>query len=199
MIQGSMDESTEGVTLPASFIFDVLREYESMKALCKPAFEMASHLDPSKPDALTDIKTYNAVCAWIETHVGQASVRNAGRVTGARFYEAMIKGQSASGSLPAKKLSESTPISVMEALCWATASLIHDPKKRGWEIAEQGATSIVMRRTQTFNCVLQEGMLLSLLERTRVQLPGVTHDTCRRRGDKFCTYRCAWIQTQRLR
>jgi len=190
MIQGSMDESTEGVTLPAGFIFDVLREYGSMKTLCKPAFEMAAHLDPNKPDALTDIKTYNAVCAWIETNVGQASVRNAGRATGTRMYEAIIKG---------KKLSESTPAAVMEALCWATGTLIHDPKKRGWEIAEQAATSIVMRRTQTFNCVLQEGMLLSLLERTRVQLPGVAHDSCRRRGDKFCTYRCTWIQTQRLR
>ena len=194
-----MDESTEGVTLPAGFVFDVLREYESMKTLCRPAFEMAAHLDPNKADALTEIKIYNAVCAWIETHIGQASVRNAGRATGTRMYEAMIKGRSSPVSLAGKKLSENTPIAVMEALCWASVTLIHDPQKRGWEVAEQAATSIVMRRTQTFNCVLQEGMLLSLLERTRVQLPGVTHETCRRRGDKFCTYRCTWIQTQRLR
>lgn len=185
-----MDESTDGVMLLSGFVFDVLGEYESMRSLCKPAFEMAAHLDPSKPDVLTDMKTYNAVCAWIETHVGQASVRNAGRAIGARAYDAMV----AAGKVP-----ENTPFGVMEALCWAASALIQDPKKRGWEVAAQGATFITMRRTQTFNCLLQEGMLLSLLERTRVQLPGVVHETCRRRGDPFCTYRCTWIQTMRLR
>jgi hypothetical protein len=190
MPQPIMDESTDGVTLLSGFVFDVLNEYESMRALCKPAFEMAAHLDPKKPEALTDIKTYNAVCAWIETHVGQASVRNAGRAIGDRAYDAIVK---------ANKLSDNTPLGVMEALCWAASTLIQDPKKRGWEIAEQTQSSITMRRTQTFNCILQEGMLLSFLERTRVQMPGVVHETCRRRGDAFCTYRCTWIQTVRLR
>lgn len=41
-------------------------------------------------------------------------------------------------------------------------------------------------RPRTFNCILQEGLLLSLVERTAVLMPSVSHSACTRRGDPFC-------------
>ena len=48
-----MDKSTQGVTLWAGFIFDILGIYEeSRKTFAKALFEMAEDLDPSQPTAL---------------------------------------------------------------------------------------------------------------------------------------------------
>ena len=54
-----MDDSTEGVTLLSGFVFDVLAEFEDMRRICAPAFDMAAHLDrerPGDPCAFTGMK-----------------------------------------------------------------------------------------------------------------------------------------------
>ena len=180
-----MDDSTEDVTLLSGFVFDVLQEYEGMKRICAPIFSIAEKLDRAKPEQLTAMSTYNEICDWVEANVGRASIRDAGRAIGNRAFDSMVK----SGTLP-----DTSPSSMMQALKWAASTMIQDPKRRGWDIQEDSPRKIVMKRTQTFNCVLQEGLLLSLLERTGVLMPSVRHATCTRQGDEFCTYELTWLQ-----
>jgi hypothetical protein len=179
-----MNESTEGVTLLTSFVFDVLREYEAMQKVCRPAFDMAKDLDRS-PGVYCSMNIYNDVCTWIEQNIGSASIRKAGIAIGSRIYDNII-AQS--------KIKDATPLAMMESLKWAASVMIRDPQGRGWEIYECQATSLVMRRTQTFNCVMQEGLLLSLVDRTGVLGPDVEHRACTRRGDEFCEYRLSWFR-----
>jgi|SRR6185312_12506641 len=179
-----MDNTTDGVTLLTGFVFDVLEEYKGMKRVCGPAFEMAASLDPRRPDEFCPIALYNDVCGWIEKNVGAASIRKAGMAIGSRVFDAIVK---------ANKMSEPTPLAMMQSLKWAASTMIRDPKQRGWEILEGEDGRIVMRRTQTFNCMMQEGLLLALVERTKVEAPDVAHDKCVSRGDEFCEYTLTWL------
>jgi hypothetical protein len=179
-----MDHSTTNVTLLAGFVFDVLREYQHMRRVCGPAFEMAKHLDPGKPEELCSIDLYNDVCTWIEQNIGEASIRKAGIAIGERAYNNIIAQD---------KMKDPTPLGILEALKWAASTMIQDPKGRGWTIVSHDAHSVMMRRTQTFNCILQEGLLLSLVERTEVQGADIEHVRCVRNGDEFCDYRITWM------
>ena len=183
-----MDESTDGVTLLTGFVFDVLGEYEDTRRLCEPAFAMASKLDPNRLDDWCSIEIYNNICDWIEENVGGASIRRAGVAIGARAFANIVKEG---------KIEEPTPRAMMDALAWAASVMIRDPKARGWEIVDGTATSIRMRRTQTFNCLLQEGLLLSLIEKTGVLMPSVSHVKCTRRGDDYCEYDLKWLKPTR--
>ena len=178
-----MDPSTEGVTLHAGFVFDVLDVYRDVGRTCGPAFDMARALDPTKKDAVCPIDTYNAICDWLEQNVGRARIREAGVAIGRRVY-ARIEASLG--------IEDRTPLALMEALQWAAATMIHDPRGRGWEILERTGARIVMRRTQTFNCTMQEGLLLSFLERTGVDRPRVAQVRCVRSGDEFCDYGLEW-------
>lgn len=180
-----MDESTEGVTLLSGFIFDVLAEYEPMAQLCAPAFDLAADLDREQPTARVPISIYNDICEWIEHNVGTASIRDAGRAIGGRIYEQMVT----SGAIG----EDASPIDVLKALKVAADLMIQDPKKRGWEILEAGSRRCRMRRTQTFNCTLQEGLLRSLVERTSVLSVDVEHLRCTRRVDRYCEYTVSWV------
>ena len=158
-----MDNSTQGVTLWAGFIFDILSIYEgSRETFAKALFEMAEDLDPSQPTALVPIDLYNDVCKWIEDNLGAANLRRAGVAIGERAYEQMT----ASGQLE----SEPAPAAILEQLKQVASFMIQDPRGRGWEILGVEEGSIRMRRTQTFNCTLQEGLLRSLVKRTGVDL-----------------------------
>jgi len=48
--------------------------------------------------------------------------------------------------------------------------------------------------SQTFNCMMQDGLLMRLLELTGVTLPSVNHARCTRRGDAFCEYELRWLR-----
>lgn len=182
-----MDESTRGVTLNVGFVFDVLQEYEDSRKLLKPLFAMADGLDPERPNSVCPIDVYNDVCTWIERNVGESSIRNAGRAIAGRVYANISRG-----GRDAK-----TPMEIAESLKWAADNMIQDPKHRGWEIRESGDSKIVMRRTQTFNCIMQEGLLLRLLELTQVTMPEVKHAKCTRKGDDYCEYTMTWLRTRR--
>ncbi|HVJ89094.1 MAG TPA: hypothetical protein VM580_04765 [Labilithrix sp.] len=176
-----MDPSTQGVTLMSEFVLDILAEYEHVRDVCAPAFEMARSV---KPGGWVRIDLYNDVCSWIEENVGSVSMRQTGIAIGARAYEAILK----SGTITAP-----TPLAMMEALRWAATVTVRDPRGRGWEIIESTDKSVTMRRTQTFNCTVQEGVLVSFIEKTGVEGIDVDHYTCTRRGDEFCQYRLTWV------
>jgi hypothetical protein len=179
-----MDNGTDGVTLLTGFVFDVLQEYRAMKKTCQPVFDMAKGLDPNRQDEWCNMSIYNDVCTWIEQHIGESSIRKAGIAIGNRAYDNIVKTQG---------MTSPTPLAMMESLRWAAANMIRDPKGRGWEIVSNTPKTITMRRTQTFNCIMQEGLLLSLVERTKVESPDVEHVKCTRRGDEFCEYRLNWL------
>ncbi len=180
-----MDNSTEGVTLLTGFVFDVLKEYEHMKKTAGPIFKLAEGLDPKKTDAVCSITVYNDICTWVEQNIGIASIRKAGVAIGNRAFDNIVANQ---------KLTKPTPLAMMEALKWAASVMIQDPKGRGWEIVSSDDFSVLMRRTQSFNCMLQEGLLTSLAERTGVQGLDVDHVKCTRKGDPFCEYRLSWVK-----
>jgi hypothetical protein len=179
-----VDHSTEGVTLLTGFVHDVLGEYQHMKKVCGPAFALAKDLDAGKHDDWCSITIYNDVCQWIEANVGAASIRQAGIAIGHRVSENIVKNG---------KMTSPTPLAMLEALKWAASVMIRDPKGRGWEILSAEDGDIHLRRTQTFNCTMQEGLLLSLVERTGVEGADVRHDKCTQRGDEYCEYRLTWL------
>lgn len=180
-----MDHSTEGVTLRSGFVFAVLNQYESMKSVCRPIFEMASDLDPSHPEQMCEMSLYNDICDWIEKTFGAANIRKAGEAIGNEVYNQLVK-DGALGENP-------SPLQILQGLKQAASFMISDPKGRGWEIVDSADKRVRMRRTQTFNCKLQEGLLVSLVERTGVMLPSVEHARCTRRGDEFCEYEVNWV------
>ncbi|MCC6874792.1 MAG: hypothetical protein IT378_10845 [Sandaracinaceae bacterium] len=179
-----MDESTEGVTLYAGFVFDVVNEYRSMGRACAPLFEMVQHLDPNDPTRQVPMQLYNDVCAWVERSFGRANIRDAGRAIGKRAFDQMVKDGVIKAGI--------TPPEILEQLKRVASIMIQDPKGRGWEILESADRRVVMRRTQTFNCPLQEGLLVSLVERAGATLPRVAHSKCARQGAEFCDYEVTW-------
>jgi hypothetical protein len=181
-----MNESTDGVVLQAGFIFDLLASYDvSRENFSAPLFEMATDLDPNQPSAMVPISLYNKMCTWIETNLGSSNLRRAGELVGNRAYEQMVSEPSME-STPA-------PLEMMKQLVQVASNMIQDPLGRGWEILEEAPGRIVMRRTQSFNCVLQEGLLQSLTQRCDVTLVSVRHVTCVREGGQFCDFEVTWF------
>ena len=181
-----MNTSTEGVTLYYGFILDLLKCYEkNREGFAKGLFEMAPSLDSDDPTQPVPMQLYDDMCQWIEVNIGKASVSTAGRAIGSRAYDYMIQ---------TKAISESpTPLEILKGLKKAASVMIQDPMGREWEIMEANEGSITIRRTQTFNCILQEGLLKSLIMRAEVMVPQAEHVACVREGAEFCDYKVTWM------
>lgn len=180
-----MDESTDGVTLHAAFIWKVVEPFRDMERLCAPLFEMVEHLRTVEPTSPAPMSLYNDACAWIERNLGAASVRAAGQAIGRNAFTRMRREGAITWDMG--------PAEAIAALARAVRVTIQDPKKRGWELVDQGEGRVIVRRTQTFNCVMQEGVLLALVEGTRCVMPRVEHVRCTRTGDPFCEYEVRWL------
>ncbi len=181
-----MNNSTEGVRIHAGVISDLLRNYEhSRKGIGAPLFALAARLDLTDPTAWVPMEKYNEMCDWIETKLGPANMKIAGQRIGERVYDAVISS-GAVGEDP-------KPIQMLEALKHAADTMIEDPLKRGWQILEQTETSIVMRRTQTFNSTLQHGLLTSLVSKTGVRMPSVKLRQAVAAGAEFDEYEISWV------
>lgn len=180
-----MDDSTDGVTLYAGFVLTVVDGFRDMQRHCGPLFELVRDLDPTLPRKPVPIAVYNEVCAWIEQNLGVASLRAAGAAIGRASYLRLRR----EGAIAP----EAQPADALGALARAVRTTVQDPKKRGWELVEVIDGCVLMRRTQTFNCVMQEGVLLAFVEGTGVTMPRVDHLRCTRRGDEFCEYEVRWL------
>lgn len=181
-----MNHSTEGVTLNAGFIGDLLANYKGKENTLafKPIFEMAKGINFDDPQALAPMKLYNDMCSWIEKNLGPANLRRAGEFVGSRAYDQMVKFNFITTS--------SAPPDILKALVEVASIMIQDPKKRGWELVESESKRVVMRRTQTFHPVLQEGLLKSMVERTDVQFVRVTYLKSVADGDEFDEFQISW-------
>lgn len=180
-----MNQSTDGVTLDAGFVSDLLALYEG-NPLARELFAMAESIDREHADARVPIQHYNDMCAWIERKLGPANLRKAGETMGARVYDHMVGG----GRLPA----EPTPVELLRELARSTALLIRDPHGRGWELLEEGEERAVLRRTQTFHPVLQEGLLKALVARSGRALPRVRYLQSVKDGAEYDDYEVTWME-----
>ena len=179
-----MDNSTEGVTLAAVFISDILKLYDG-KSDQSTLKNMAADYDLSSPMNQVPMQLYNDMCHWIESEIGEANTRRVGRKIGETAYQGMV-AQNMLGHEP-------SPADVMEALAKVASLMIQDPKSRGWEIIETEKKHIIMRRTQTFNSTLQLGLLEGILRKTKAIAPRVSYVKMVEKGDEFDEYKITWI------
>ncbi len=182
-----MNNSTEGVTLYAGFISDLLLNYQENKnTFAAGLFELTKNTDLSDPTARVPIKLYNDMADWIIKNLGPASLRKAGEVVGARAHLQMVQGRHIGPN--------STPQDILQALKEIADIMVQDPLGRGWTILEKGEKHVVMRRTQTFNPVLQEGLLKALVtQHSEANFVIVKYLKSVRQGDEFDEFEITWI------
>lgn len=182
-----MNNSTEGVTLYAGFLSDLLANYQKERsAVFQPLFAMAKDFDLSNPTTLVPIGVYNEMCDWIERKLGPSNLRKAGEFIGARVYDLMIQAKYIS--------SHATPQEILRGLQKVAGEAIQDPLGRGWEILELGDKRAVLRRTQTFHPILQEGLLKALVKRGGQQTVMVRYLKSVAQGDEFDEYEVLWYR-----
>jgi len=181
-----MNNSTEGVTLHAGFISDLLLNYKGReKTIAAGLFELAKDIDLSNPTLKVPMKLYNDMCDWIERELGPANLRKAGEAIGARAFTLMVQAKNISP--------DSAPQEILQALKEVAGFVIQDPLGRGWTILEMTEERAVIRRTQTFNSVLQEGLLKALaLQSTKVRYAKVGYLKSVHQGDRFDEYEVIW-------
>lgn len=178
-----MNNSTENVTLIAVFVSDVLSFYP--QADYPELYALVAGHDLSQSMNLVPMQVYNDVCAYVENNIGKVSIKRVGRKIGESAYAAMQQ----QGLLGEKN----SPLQIMEALATVAKAVIQDPQGRGWDILDAGASSLVMRRTQTFNSTLQFGLLETLLYKSGAASPKVSYRTSVENGDEFDEYLLTWI------
>jgi hypothetical protein len=186
----TVNHSTDGVTLDAGFVADLLALYEG-KPLARELVAMADAASLADASARVPMQLYNDMCAWIEQKLGPANLRKAGETMGARVHEHVV----ASGRLSA----DPTPVELLRELARSTRALIRDPLGRGWEILEEGAGRVVMRRTQTFHPVLQEGLLKALVARSGRPMARVRYLRSVKDGAEFDDYEVTWMEVAAVR
>lgn len=180
-----MDPSTDGVTLNAAFVQDILNMFDGKPNDLAHLKLMTAPCDLSQPDNKVPMHIYNQMCDYVLQEIGPANTR----VLGHRIGETAFLGMMQAGLLPDKP----TPLQVMEALVLVANVMIQDPKGRGWQILEQQPGRIVMRRTQTFNSVLQLGLLAGLLAKTGVGMARVNYLNQMEHGASFDEYVLTWL------
>lgn len=180
-----MDNSTDGVSLLAVFINDVLAEIKKMNVNLKDAQDILAGHNISNPYVYVPIKIYNDLCAWVENNLGEQAIIEVGKNIGETVYSALIEN----GIISA----DAKPIEIMEGLVIAAASMIKDDKERGWEIVKENNNSIQMRRTQTFNSKLQVGLLRGLISKCKlVKNVNVAYVREVKKGDEYDEYLVQW-------
>jgi predicted hydrocarbon binding protein len=180
-----MDEANdEGeVTVPTALVLDLVDECRHLGAVAAPLIRMTRHLDVERPGERCSIDLLNDASDWIERELGMTSVRLAGRQVGHRFFAAMRT----------LGLPEAPPtLQLMRTLENASRKIVSDPQDLGWELLRHDHQSAVMRNTQDTNCVLSEGVLLSLMDHTPARRVHVRQVNCARRGDEHCDFEITW-------
>jgi len=180
-----MDKSTENVTIYADVVDDVLKNYLDKRNEYKELFDMANGYDISKPTNKIPIQVYLNMCDWIEKKLGKFNLIRIGRNIGESTYETMLSKKMIVGKCP--------PLEVMKALIITAHLGVQDPKKRGWEIVSSTEKSIIMRKTQNFNTVLQLGLLDGLIRKSGVVGVNVSLDKEISKGAEYDEYLITWL------
>lgn len=152
-----MDNSTEGVTLLAGYVSDVLETVKELGHPVEGLEAIVAGFPLDNPYKQIPMEIYNNACNWVEKELGEENVIEVGKKIGARAYDILIDNHIVT--------SDANVIEIMEGIEIAASTTIQDPQERGWELLTQTEISIVMRRTQTFNSKLQLGLLEGLTKR----------------------------------
>ncbi|TAH21668.1 MAG: hypothetical protein EAZ08_02905 [Cytophagales bacterium] len=180
-----MNNSTEGVTLLAAFINDVISEVSKLNIDMKDLLAYTEGYDVKNIYNHVPITIYNDMCAWVEDKLGEETLKNIGRNIGETVYSGLLSN----GIIQ----EDTTPLALMEGLVIAASAMINDPQDRGWEIINSDSNSLEMRRTQTFNSKLQLGLLRGLMEKCpKVKTVSVSYTKEIAKGDKFDQYLVRW-------
>ncbi|MCU0393542.1 MAG: hypothetical protein MUE81_20700 [Thermoflexibacter sp.] len=180
-----MDNSTEGVTLLAVFINDVLVEIEKLNIDRKSIQAILEGHDISNPYNHIPMIVYNNLCHWVETNLGENTIIQVGKNIGETVHKALIEN----GIIQ----ENAKPLDIIEGLVIAAASMIQDNKERGWEIIKSSDKQLIMRRTQTFNSKLQIGLLEGLVSKCpSVSTVNVSYLKEVIKGDDFDEYLVKW-------
>jgi len=180
-----MDKSIDNVTIYADVIEDMLKNYQDKKQEYKELFDIASGYDFSKSLNKIPLQVYVNMCDWIEHKLGKFNLIRIGRNIGESTYETMIDKKMIVGKCP--------PLDVMKALIITAQLGVQDPKKRGWEIVSSTEKSIVMRKTQNFNKVMQLGLLDGLVRKSGVVGVNVSLDKEVSKGSDYDEYLITWL------
>ncbi|TAE76310.1 MAG: hypothetical protein EAZ85_00110 [Bacteroidetes bacterium] len=125
------------------------------------------------------------MCGWIEENLGKFNLIRVGRNIGETAYQGMLDNKLFSDS--------ATPHQIMEALVVVASQMIQDKLERGWKIIESNDNFVVMQRTQTFNSILQLGLLDGLIRKTKVSGVKVEYVREIAKGNEFDEYKISWI------
>lgn len=180
-----MNEVSEedDLTVPCGLVLDLVEECRHLGAVAQPLIKMTRHLDPQRPEDRCSLDVFNDASDWIERELGMTSVRLSGRQIGHRIFAAM-RGLG---------LSETpTTLQLLRQLEGASRSIVRDAEGHGWDLMRHDQLSAVMRNTQELNCILLEGVMLSLLERTSAVGCQVKQVACTRLGDDACDFELSW-------
>lgn len=116
-----MDRFTEGVTIFAGAIEDVLKIYADKKQDYKELFDLAKGYDISKPTNKIPIVVYTQMCDWIESKLGKFSLIRIGRNIGESTYDMMLSYRMIEGKV--------SPMDVMKALILTSHKGVQGPQK----------------------------------------------------------------------
>jgi hypothetical protein len=179
-----MNNSTENVTLYATFILDILEVHADKKVEYKELFEMASDLDLSHHFNLVPMQVYNDMCDWIEEKLGKFNLIRVGKKIGETVHQNLLSLNIISDN--------AMPSDIVMGLKYAAATMIQDPLNRGWDIVKNEDKNIILRRTQTFNSYLQLGILDTLLRKSPVKNVKVDYFQRIADGAEFDEYLITW-------
>ena len=180
-----MNQTTEKVTLYATFISDILNIYENKRENYRDLFKIVEGYDLSDPFKPVPFELYNQVCSWIEINLGNYSLIQAGRKIGETAFKLMIQ-KGLVGKRP-------SPQEVMQGLIQLVNQVVFDPQNRGWEIIKSEPKQIHLRKTLDFNNKLQEGFLHGLLLKSGVSGIRVTLVKDIQAGDLYDEYLLSWF------
>lgn len=184
-----MNHSTEGVTLWAAFVQDILKELEHLDISSEKVAHFYSGHNIDSPYNLVPMQVYNNMCQWVEEELGEEAIIQIGKNVGETAHGGLVENGIISDN--------AFPLEVMEGLTVAASSMIQDPADRGWEIENSGDGFIDMKRTQTFNSKLQFGLLTGLMEKCQgIEGIEVSYVTEVAKGDEFDVYRVTFRQQQ---
>lgn len=179
-----MDHSTENVNILAGTISDVLKNYEDKKHTFKELFKIPEGYDLSDPYNKVPIHVYHDMCSWIEKKLGKFNLIKIGGEVGESAYNMLLMDNLISGN--------EKPLELIKALKISASKGVEDPKKRGWEIVSHTEKSIIVRKTQTFNGVIQLGLLRGLIENSGAERVRVVFHKELSLGDDFDEYLITW-------
>ncbi|TAH27066.1 MAG: hypothetical protein EAZ07_02195 [Cytophagales bacterium] len=181
-----MDNSTENVTLYALFLNDILSLYkEADSESYEELLGISEGHDISEPFNKIPIQVYNDMCEMVEENLGEANLKKIGEKIGESVYNALVSQKMVSNS--------PSPVEIIKGLIVVASNMIQDPKGRGWELLKESNNEIILKRTQTFNSILQFGLLKGLVKKTGKNAVEVSLRKSVSLADEFDEYVIKWI------